>query len=472
MVDMNLCSNNKRQNYKVEEISDSHVKISCGITDKLFYHGHVNGYGDYYSYVTTGETYYIYADFAYGCGTTSRKIHVASKTDWTGSCNSTSPCVGLWKTYAVPIGVSSGEAAAQALADMYFDIATVAVTAGLGELVVAGRIGNLVLNALDGEQVIEGLVEAAAVCKQGCTVEEFSTTFGANYLIGRFGGELVKKLGGVIYSLIKAKHLAKLGAAAEMADDGGVEASMKAILKNGYGADEVAGGLEKFIKKIIDDNDIPPNLESKLRADIEDAPHLVREFLGQGGTGKVKAWEKFLDDGLPPAFRRNVTNLKQRSLIDEYADNIANASNARKGNFGEIGADLDLNSKGYQSLQPRIDNIDAGGHNGLDGVYIKDGEYFIIEGKYTGSASLNPADPTTGLPRQMSDDWIASRDWDGINLDQGTLENLLQTKNYKRILAKVQPDGTVTYQYVGSTGYLTPNGPGSGGTGPFGEFIP
>jgi hypothetical protein len=51
----------------------------------------------------------------------------------------------------------------------------------------------------------------------------------------------------------------------------------------------------------------------------------------------------------------------------------------------------------------RIDNIDAAGHNGLDGVYRKNGEYFIVEGKYTGSASLNPANPATQLPRQMSD---------------------------------------------------------------------
>lgn len=80
----------------------------------------------------------------------------------------------------------------------------------------------------------------------------------------------------------------------------------------------------------------------------------------------------------------------------------------------------------------------------------------IIEGKYTGSASLNPANANTGLDRQMSDDWIASRDWEGINIEQGVLENLLLTKNYKRIVAKVEPDETVTYQYVGSTGVFNP----------------
>jgi hypothetical protein len=209
---------------------------------------------------------------------------------------------------------------------------------------------------------------------------------------------------------------------------------------------------------------------------------LEKDLAGEGGEALralfgekvrcVRAWEDLYKLDLPPTFRTNITNLNQRSLINEYAEDIANASNARKGNFGEIGADLDLNAKGYTSLQPRIDGIDSPGHNDLDGIYVKNGEYFVVEGKYTGSASLNPADPTTGLPRQMSDDWITSRDWSNINLDQATITNLLQTKNYKRILAKVSPDGAVSYQYVGSTGYLTPNGPGSGGAGPFGEFIP
>ena len=189
-------------------------------------------------------------------------------------------------------------------------------------------------------------------------------------------------------------------------------------------------------------------------------------------TYLIDAWKKLDDMNISDAFRRNLDNLNQRSVLDEYAGNIATASNARKGNFGEIGADLDLNAKGFESLQTRISSIDAGGHNGLDGVYIKNGEYYIIEGKYSGSASINGANPNTGLDRQMSDDWIASRDWQGVNIEQGVLENLLLTKNYKRILAKVAPDGTVTYQYVGSTGYLTPNGLGAGGTGPFGIFDP
>ena len=76
-----------------------------------------------------------------------------------------------------------------------------------------------------------------------------------------------------------------------------------------------------------------------------------------------------------------------------------------------------------------------------------------MEGKYTGSASINPADPTTGLPRQMSDDWIRNRDWSVVNLDQSIIDNLLDTKNYQRVLAKVKPDGTVTYRLIDGDGY-------------------
>jgi hypothetical protein len=175
------------------------------------------------------------------------------------------------------------------------------------------------------------------------------------------------------------------------------------------------------------------------------------DFFVNNSNG-VRAWKKFIDDGLPPAFRRNIINLKQRSIIDEWAGNIASASNKRKGNFGEIGADLDLNSKSYESLIDRIDDIDAGGHNGLDGVFRKDGQYYIVEGKYSGAAQINGAVPPN-LPRQMSDDWIATRSWDEVNLDQIIIDDLIENKNYERILAKTAPDGTVSYSKIDADGY-------------------
>lgn len=208
--------------------------------------------------------------------------------------------------------------------------------------------------------------------------------------------------------------------------------------------------------------------KSQFLLDFFDASDDMLRML-DGNPGMVKAWEKFVDDGLPPAFRRNISNLNQRTILDEWAENIANATNKQKGNFGEIGADLDLNAKGYTSLQPRIDNIDSPGHNGIDIVVKKDGQYFIVEGKYKGSASLNPADPTTGLPRQMSDEWITQNNGqrllEAVGGDQNLVDEILDA-GYSRILAKVSPDGSVTYKYVSETGYLNQGG------GPLGDWLP
>lgn len=154
-------------------------------------------------------------------------------------------------------------------------------------------------------------------------------------------------------------------------------------------------------------------------------------------------------------------NDRQRNVMSQWKNNIATATNKQKGNFGEIGADLDLAEKGYIPLQRRIDNINANGHNGIDGVYEKNGQYFIVEGKYSGSASINPANPATGLPRQMSDDWITQNNNErlvnALN-DNRALADQVAQQGYTRVLAKVAPDGSVTYKLVGADGYLNTGG--------------
>ena len=87
-------------------------------------------------------------------------------------------------------------------------------------------------------------------------------------------------------------------------------------------------------------------------------------------------------------------------------------------------------------------------------IYRKNGKYYILEAKYTGSASLNGADEITGLARQMSDDWISTRNWDGVNLSEDIKRELIVNKNYTRILGKVAPDGSVIYSLVDEFGYV------------------
>jgi hypothetical protein len=115
----------------------------------------------------------------------------------------------------------------------------------------------------------------------------------------------------------------------------------------------------------------------------------------------------------------------------------------------------------------RTDNIDAPNHNGIDGIYKKNGNYYIVEGKYSGTASLNPANPATNLDRQMSDDWILAdnRLINALGGDQNIADDIVDS-GYYRILAKVAPDGSVSYKYVSETGYL------SQGAGPLGDWTP
>ena len=186
---------------------------------------------------------------------------------------------------------------------------------------------------------------------------------------------------------------------------------------------------------------------------MTDSP-VFREYVERGQNKAVRSWEKLFDNGHPPAFRQSPVNLSQRSVIDEFSPTIFNASSARKGNFGEIGADLDLNAKGYTSLQPRIYDIDAPGYNGIDGVYKKSDQYFVVEAKYTGSASLSPADPTTGLPRQMSKEWIERPGELARAVGDPTVANSIIVTGYSRVLAKVAPDGSVSYRLIDEFGYV------------------
>ncbi len=251
----------------------------------------------------------------------------------------------------------------------------------------------------------------------------------------------------------------------------------KNIIKEAFGELDIASRAR--IDKILTDNEKYRELFGELLVKLSDGnttilkqisgagwedllPKLLADLDGSGifktkffeNLELVDSWKKLDELGFSQAARRNIDNLKQRSIIDQYADDIANASNARKGNFGEIGADLDLNSKGYESLlSKRIDDIDAPGHNGIDGVYRKNGEYFIVEGKYTGSASLNPADDATGLARQMSDDWIFS-DNRLVNAVGDELARDIELVSYKRVLAKAAPDGSVTYRLIDEYGYV------------------
>ena len=66
----------------------------------------------------------------------------------------------------------------------------------------------------------------------------------------------------------------------------------------------------------------------------------------------------------------------------------------------------------------------------------------------------------------MSDAWIAADNRLADAVGSQALANQILSTNYTRVLAKVAPDGTVTYKYVSDTGYLSQGG------GPLGDWTP
>ena len=150
-------------------------------------------------------------------------------------------------------------------------------------------------------------------------------------------------------------------------------------------------------------------------------------------------------------------NDRQRTITNQWESTIGSQSNKRKGNFGEMSTDLDLAEKGYIPLHTRIDDIDASGHNGIDAVMEKDGQFFIVESKFssTTTPSLNPPNTNTGLPKQMSDAWIQRPGElaSALNGNSVLAANII-ADGYKRIVATHGPNGNLIYKLVDSNGVI------------------
>ncbi|MGB3468116.1 MAG: hypothetical protein WBA74_22715, partial [Cyclobacteriaceae bacterium] len=141
---------------------------------------------------------------------------------------------------------------------------------------------------------------------------------------------------------------------------------------------------------------------------------------------------------------------KQREITEDYRHIIADESTARKGNFGEMATDVDMTEHGYKSLHKRIEDINESTHQGIDGIFEKDGVFYIVESKYTGHAGLSH----TLDGRQMSDSWISASEYQRVRKSVGDemTENIIDS-GYERILAEAAPDGTIKYFKLNSDGY-------------------
>jgi hypothetical protein len=171
---------------------------------------------------------------------------------------------------------------------------------------------------------------------------------------------------------------------------------------------------------------------NKIQQKLDDPNYFNAEFLDDVARGRM-----LLDD----------TYNLQRSVVGKNKDIIAKALRNEKGAFGEIASDTYLTEKGYKALHNRKTALSQGwGETGIDGVFVKDGQYYIVEAKYHGSATLNMTND--GL--QMSDAWI-KRSNRLFNAVDGNIYRDINEVGYKRLLAEVAPDGTIVYKELDAT---------------------
>lgn len=84
------------------------------------------------------------------------------------------------------------------------------------------------------------------------------------------------------------------------------------------------------------------------------------------------------------------------------------------------------------------------GETGIDGIFKKDGVYYIVEAKYKETATLSTL--ADGI-KQMSDPWISMNNYSRLlNAVGDDLTREIRNKGYIRLLAESAPDGTVIYK--------------------------
>ncbi|MBK6389621.1 MAG: hypothetical protein KA109_04225 [Saprospiraceae bacterium] len=95
----------------------------------------------------------------------------------------------------------------------------------------------------------------------------------------------------------------------------------------------------------------------------------------------------------------------------------------------------------------KLSVLDGWGETGIDAIFKRGDEYFIVEAKY-GTAKFNPANPSTNLPRQMTDAWIKGSDriFKAVGGDRALADEI--SKKYGRLVAHISPDGTVVYDEI------------------------
>ena len=142
------------------------------------------------------------------------------------------------------------------------------------------------------------------------------------------------------------------------------------------------------------------------------------------------------------AEKRKQDSDKQKAVIADVENGDEKlSSNMKKGNYGEMKMDQHFENDGYKRIsQDRVTSLDEPTHQGIDGVYYKEGgdpEYIIAEAKY-GKSSLGMTDDG----KQMSEGWIKGSNRLKNAVGKEKANEILQS-GYHAKLIRIKPDGTI-----------------------------
>lgn len=123
--------------------------------------------------------------------------------------------------------------------------------------------------------------------------------------------------------------------------------------------------------------------------------------------------------------------------------------NKRTGNIGEILVDVNLQENGYQVLTKPILHIDDNIHKGLDIVAKKNGQYYVFESKYNTAKQK-----VFGGNLQGSYDYAEAENRLLKACGKQVYDDIVN-KGFTNILAKVNPNGNITYHVLDNFGKRT-----------------
>ena len=183
-------------------------------------------------------------------------------------------------------------------------------------------------------------------------------------------------------------------------------------LSKGFSADAVSSPqLDKPLAREIAKNpENAPAENTSADGNAENTEAQNENTTDQDGTQESESTE---NSELSP----DEINEKQRAAIKEALERLARGeelTNEEKGNLCEMMMDQYYISQGYTPIHsPRVTSLNDKGHQGIDGVYEKDGKYVVADAKF-GSAKLKDTQDGT----QMSQEWIDRRLDDAVGKEK------------------------------------------------------